>query len=225
VDVEHFSKAIEINDDVAYQANIAHPRIGFAGVIDERLDIGLLDRIAELRPDWNFIMVGPVVKIREEDLPHRDNIHYTGMKPYADLPSFLAGWDVAMMPFALNESTKYISPTKTPEYLSAGLPVVSTPITDVVRPYGEIGLVHIASSPDEFVAAIEAAMGENAETRMEKVNEFLAENSWDRTFRAMTDLIEEVIEKHSAEKGPGAAAIDNDLAGPDVAALQGGMYV
>jgi UDP-galactopyranose mutase len=162
-------------------------------------------------------MMGPVVKISEDDLPKRDNIHYLGMKSYDSLPAYLAGWDVAMMPFALNESTKYISPTKTPEYLSAGLPVVSTAITDVVRPYGEMGLVHIAGSPEEFIAGIAAAMEENKETRMNQVDEFLAKNSWDKTFDSMLQLIDDVIERHE----PTENTLDNNYAGPETTAIQG----
>jgi UDP-galactopyranose mutase len=225
VDVKHFGKALKVSEEVADQAGLARPRIGFAGVIDERLDVALLDAIAGLRPDWQFVMIGPVVKISEDDLPDRDNIHYLGMKAYEELPQYLAGWDVAMMPFALNESTKYISPTKTPEYLSAGLPVVSTPIADVVRPYGEMGLVHIASNPEEFVAGIEAALAEDPAARMTVVNEFLAENSWDNTFRSMSDLIEGVIAKHADEKSSALSLEDNKYAGPDTAAIQGEIYV
>ena len=224
VDVKHFGKALEVANEVADQETIRHPRIGFAGVIDERLDIELLDGIAELKPDWQFVMIGPVVKISEDDLPRRDNIHYLGMKPYEELPHYLAGWDVAMMPFALNESTKYISPTKTPEYLSAGLPVVSTAITDVVRPYGEMGLVHIASNPAEFVEGIEAAMNENPATRMTQVNEFLAENSWDNTFRSMSELIEGVIATRADDESA-ALSQNNKNYEPETAALQGEIYV
>jgi UDP-galactopyranose mutase len=221
VDVKHFGSAADVVNEMPDQQDIPHPRIGFAGVIDERLDIALLDGIAELRPDWHFVMIGPVVKIDEGDLPKRDNICYLGMKDYNDLPAYLAGWDVAMMPFALNESTKYISPTKTPEYLSAGLPVVSTPITDVVRPYGEMGLVHIASTPDEFVAGIEAAIKEDKSTRMAQVDEFLAENSWDTTFSSMAQLIDNVIESRTST----VISLDNDYAGPDPSAIQEEIYV
>ena len=115
------------------------------------------------------------------------------MQPYEKLPAFLAGWDAAMMPFALNESTKFISPTKTPEYLAAGLGVVSTAITDVVTPYGEMGLVYIAHTAREFVAALDAAMHEDATTRNVRVDEFLKQNSWDKTFASMSELIDGVI--------------------------------
>jgi UDP-galactopyranose mutase len=144
-------------------------------------------------------MIGPVVKINEEDLPRRENIHYLGGKKYDELPDFIAGWDVAMMPFALNDSTRFISPTKTPEYLAAGRPVVSTPIRDVVRPYGEEGLVHIASTPEQFVKAIEMAMAEDADDRMKRVREFMREMSWDKTHRDMSELINEVIESRTAK--------------------------
>ncbi|HSU25342.1 MAG TPA: glycosyltransferase, partial [Pyrinomonadaceae bacterium] len=119
---------------------------------------------------------------------------------YDELPEYIAGWDVAMMPFAMNESTRFISPTKTPEYLAAGRPVVSTPIRDVVRPYGESGLVQIAETPEEFAAAIDRALVENAEMRRERVDEFLADMSWDKTYRSMSELIADAARSHDREK-------------------------
>jgi UDP-galactopyranose mutase len=199
VDVSHFAKAREITEDAEQQSDIAHPRIGFVGVIDERMDTELLADIAGLKPDWQFVMIGPVVKISESDLPRKYNIHYLGMQSYDDLPKLLAGWDAAMMPFALNESTKYISPTKTPEYLAAGLGVASTPITDVVTPYGDMGLVHIARTAREFVAALETALSEDADARNARVAEFLKENSWDRTFASMSGLIDGVIASRASD--------------------------
>jgi len=148
IDTTHFGRARQAGPDPADQATIAHPRIGYCGVIDERMDYSLLDEVARLRPEWQFLMVGPVVKVSESDLPRRANIHYLGSKNYLELPSYFSGWDVGMLPFALNESTRFISPTKTPEYLAAGLPVVSTPITDVVKSYGDLGLVSIARSAE-----------------------------------------------------------------------------
>lgn len=199
IDVKHFARAFDVTEDPADQTNIPHPRVGFFGVIDERLDINLLNEIAGLRPDFQFIMIGPVVKIDEKDLPRRANIHYLGGKKYDELPEYLAGWDAAMMPFALNESTRFISPTKTPEYLAAGKPVVSTPIRDVVRPYGEENLAYIAETAEEFVLAIEKALQENAIERQVKVDKFLANTSWDKTFDAMKDLIDQAIENRTAK--------------------------
>ena len=195
IDVPHFKQAREIPEEPADEKSIPHPRFGFCGVIDERMDIELLREMAALRPDWQFVMIGPVVKIAEEDLPRAANIHYLGGKDYKELPAYLSGWDVALMPFAMNESTKYISPTKTPEYLAAGLPVVSTPIRDVVRPYGDLGLVQIASTAEEFVAACERALKENTSDSLQKADEFLAQNSWNQTWSEMVRLIDEAIER------------------------------
>ena len=153
VDVAHFARARSIAIDPRDQAGIPHPRLGFFGVIDERLDIALVDGVAAARPDWHLVMIGPVVKIDPASLPRRPNIHYLGSKPYGELPHYLAGWDVALLPFARNEATRFISPTKTPEYMAAGKPVVSTSIQDVVRPYGEQGLVRIADDVPAFVDA------------------------------------------------------------------------
>ena len=127
-------------DDFAEHKGMPRPRLGYAGVIDERMDLPLMDEVARKRPEWQLVMIGPTAKISPDALPRRANIHWLGMKDYTDLPKYFAGWDVGIMPFALNDATRFISPTKTPEYLSAGLPVVSTAIRDVVRPYGELGL-------------------------------------------------------------------------------------
>lgn len=192
IDAAHFTKSREIRNEMQGKDAQAGKQIGFVGVIDERLDIGLLAEIADLRPEIDFVMVGPVVKISEDDLPQRSNISYLGQRSYDELPQILAGWDAAMMPFALNDSTKYISPTKTPEYLAAGLPVVSTAITDVVNPYGERGLVYIASSAGEFAECIDSALEVDIVDLQERADHFLAGNSWDETFRGMRALIDEV---------------------------------
>ena len=192
IDYTHFAQARTITDEPADQASIPHPRVGFAGVIDERMDLSLLDGMARLRPDMQFVMIGPVVKIDPATLPQRPNIHYLGGKTYKELPSYLAGWDGAMLPFAHNDSTRFISPTKTPEYLAAGKPVVSTSITDVVRPYGVQRLVRIADSPEEFVQALDAALTVDAADAdwASRRDAFLGGNSWDITFKRMCDIIE-----------------------------------
>src|SRR5947209_2022919 len=214
IDAAHFAQARAAAADPPDQAAIPRPRLGFFGVIDERLDVELLNRLARLRPDWQFVMIGPVVKIDETSLPRRASIHYLGMKSYEELPGYLAGWDVALLLFARNESTRFISPTKTPEYLAAGRPVVSTSIRDVVRPYGERGFVHIADTAEEFVGACEAAMNEDAAARIERTDAFLAETSWDRTWKQMSDLIEGVAAaRRGALKTRAAAAKRSDIAG------------
>jgi UDP-galactopyranose mutase len=202
IDRAHFAKARDNRmEDPADQANIPHPRMGFFGVVDERFDIELLDAISEARPDWNFVIIGPVVKIDEAALPRRANIHYLGSKSYKELPAYLAGWDVAALLFARNESTRFISPTKTPEYLAAGRPVVSTSIRDVVRPYGKLGLVRIADDAASFIrAAAEIGMDERTDDAawLARVDEFLAKISWDRTWGEMAELIGEVAASRRA---------------------------
>ncbi len=200
VDVVHFARARRIPLDPADQCDIPHPRLGFFGVIDERMDLDLLVGIAKARPAWQIVMIGPVAKVDPATLPQAPNIHYLGPKEYGDLPSYLAGWDVALLPFAINESTRFISPTKTPEYLAAGKPVVSTPIRDVVRPYGVRGFVRIAGTIPGFVAAVEDALLEDATARIRRVDTFLGQESWDRTWDCMCRLIEEVIAAASEEE-------------------------
>lgn len=189
IDQEHFESGAG-NPDPYDQKNIPHPRAGFFGVIDERLDIELLNNLALAMPDFHFIMIGPIVKIDPVSLPRHFNIHYLGQKKYKELPTYLANWDVAILPFAKNESTKFISPTKTPEYLAAGKPVVSTSIRDVVKPYGEKGLVQIADSVTSFADAIRYAMIEREDQAwIKKVNDMLRTNSWDITYDKMRKIV------------------------------------
>jgi glycosyltransferase involved in cell wall biosynthesis len=196
VDRAHFARARAELFDPADQEDLPLPRLGFYGVIDERFDTDLLARIAEMRPDWSFVMVGPVVKISEDELPKRANIHYLGPKTYGQLPAYLSGWDVALMPFAMNESTQFISPTKTPEYLAGGKPVVSTPIRDVVRHYGQLEGVQIAAGPESFVAACETALklARDPESGwLAEADLILASSSWDTTQARMAGLIANLL--------------------------------
>jgi len=192
VDVAHFLSArTAALDSTSDQAEIPGPRLGFHGVIDERMDLHLLAALADARPDWSIVLVGPVVKIAEADLPQRPNLHYLGSKAYRDLPGYLRGWDVALMPFAINAATRFISPTKTPEYLAAGRPVVSTPIDDVVRQYGNVPGVWIAATAEAFVVACQAALvaARAPDGWLPQVDAMLGEMSWDRTFFAMSALV------------------------------------
>ncbi|WP_245426890.1 glycosyltransferase family 1 protein [Mesorhizobium sp. YM1C-6-2] len=185
IDAEHFGKARRHLEDPAGQHLIPHPRIGFFGVIDERMDLGLVASTATSMPDCQFVMLGPVVKIDPATLPRAANLHWLGSKSYDELPSYLRHWSAGWMPFALNESTRFISPTKTPEFLAAGLPVVSTAIADVVRPYGVMGLVGIASS-DNIVQELRKALARKGDaTWLGKVDAFLAGKSWDKTWSSM----------------------------------------
>jgi glycosyltransferase involved in cell wall biosynthesis len=202
VDRAHFARARDGLADPDDQQGIPHPRLGFFGVLDERLDLDLLGGVADARPDWHLVIIGPVAKIDPSALPIRSNVHYLGPKRYRELPAYLGGWDVALMPFARNESTRFISPTKTPEYLAAGKPVISTPIRDVVRPYGAHGLVRIAETCEQFVAAIEDALVEDGDEWRRMADAFLSRMSWDRTWKEMTVLVDDVIMRRMPAPAP-----------------------
>jgi ribonuclease BN (tRNA processing enzyme) len=206
VDAAHFRRARTALPEPGDQASIARPRIGYFGVIDERIDLDLLAQVADARPDWQLVMLGPVAKVNDEDLPRAQNIHWLGLKAYAELPAYLAGWDVAMMPFAINDATRHISPTKTPEYLSGGRPVVSTPIHDVVHPYGDESLVHIAGDATDFVAGIEAALACDRQALLARSDRFLASQSWDATWAQMEGLVSEL----SAQRRPASVPVRPD---------------
>ncbi len=199
VDLAHFASARSIARDPDDQAHIPHPRLGYAGVIDERMDLELIKQAAFERPAWQLILLGPVAKISTSSLPRAANIHYRGMKQYADLPAYFAGWDIGILPFALNDSTRFISPTKTPEYLAAGLRVVSTPIRDVVSGYGDLGLVGIANGAAEFIAITDSLLQcpPTAEFHA-RVDKFLSQSSWDKTWSHMSGLIENTFTRKHA---------------------------
>ncbi|AWH86568.1 glycosyltransferase family 1 protein [Flavobacterium album] len=190
VDQAHFAKAqngIAIPEDIS---TIPSPIVGYFGVIDERIDLELLKETAALKPDVSFVMIGPLAKIGEHELPRLDNIHYLGMKGYNELPAYLKAFAIAMMPFALNDATKFISPTKTLEYMAAGKPIISTAIRDVVRDYKNC--VPIVATPQEFAAAIDEAIKGHQNPFISNKYKLILENtSWDATANKMNELIKE----------------------------------
>lgn len=195
VDVPHFKQARAPQPEPDDQKALPHPKLGFYGVIDERMDLELIAGAAAARPNWNFVLLGPILKVDHEHLPRAANIHYLGSKSYVELPAYASGWDVALLPFARNESTEFISPTKTPEYLAAGLPVVSTSIRDVKKPYEELGLVRIADSVSDFVAACDAALSDSIGEHRASADEFLGQLSWDKTWKEMSLLVEGAVQR------------------------------
>ncbi len=211
VDVEHFQP--QVQDAAACeraeqaQGSLPRPRLGFFGVIDERMDLALLAGLADARPEWQLVMVGPVVKIDSDSLPRRPNIHWLGMQSYQTLPALMAGWDVCLMPFALNESTRFISPTKTLEYLAGEKPVVSTPVPDVLRLYGAV--VRIASGVDAFVEACEQALHETPAQRRQRLThamDVVASYSWDGSARVVHELLEAALERRLSGAASHAAS-------------------
>jgi glycosyltransferase involved in cell wall biosynthesis len=206
VDVQHFAQALDRANAHPAHRGIAGPRLGFYGVIDERFDTELVGRLAQAHPQWQIVLAGPVVKIDPATLPRHDNIHYLGQQPYEALPRLLAGWDVCLLPFAMNESTRFISPTRSLEYMAAELPIVSTPVRDVVDLHSDV--VTIAGTPEEFIAACEAALLSSPDERLQKVRQMrdkLTRTSWDATALAMRDLME-ATEQSVRDRTPASAS-------------------
>jgi UDP-galactopyranose mutase len=200
VDARHFAQA---GADHPAQAALPSPRLGYCGVIDERIDMDIVRGLATERPDWQIVMVGPVVKIDPAGLPRHPNIHWLGQQSYDDLPSFISGWDVCLLPFAINEATRYISPTKILEYMACGRPSVSTPIKDVVDPYGHV--VPIAGDPASFIAACDevlARSGGEQEAHVQALAQIVSRTSWDATANAMGELIAQ-----ADKRSPGARPV------------------
>lgn len=190
VDEEHFSTALNGIAIPADVSDISTPVVGYFGVIDERLDLELLRETALKIPDITFVMIGPLAKIGEADLPQATNIRYTGMKSYAELPAYLKSFDIAMMPFALNDATKFISPTKTLEYMAAGKPIISTRITDVLRDYSDSVL--FADDADEFARHINTILdNQDSLTRIAQYRDILDKTSWNATVSSMKNIIKE----------------------------------
>ena len=209
VDARHFARAkpsASLVTEPEDQARLPGPRLGFFGVLDERLDLALLDALARSHPEWQIVMVGPTVKIDPATLPRQPNIHYTGPRSYEQLPAYLSGWDVCLLPFARNDATRFISPTKTLEYMAAERPIVSTRITDVARSYADI--VYLADDPAEFVAACERALSdptEEREARTRAARAVLSRTSWDATAGRVEALLEEaLVSRRGASKGRAA---------------------
>jgi glycosyltransferase involved in cell wall biosynthesis len=204
VEYDHFSKAqleeTQVPDDLK---DLKKPVIGWFGVVDERVDYDLIREAAEKRPDWSFVLVGPVVKVDESMLPKADNIFWLGQRDYKVLPNYCKGFDVCMMCFAINEATEYINPTKALEYLATGKPVISTPVKDVLRQYSDD--LYIAKSTDEFIDMAERALaGKDQEMRARGL-ERAQQCSWESTVAEMERLIDEAIRANSGEALAGAA--------------------
>jgi UDP-galactopyranose mutase len=218
VDAGHFGRArprrpagVRATEPVD-QAALPHPRLGYYGVLDERLDLELLDAVAGAHPEWQIVLVGPLAKIQRATLPSRPNLHYFGQRSYGELPAYLAGWDVCLLPFALNDATRFISPTKTLEYMAAERPIVSTPIADVAEPYGDI--IYLAEGSEAFGQACAAALAASEEERTRRtarMREVLARTSWDDTAAAMDRLVADALARRrpqSHERTPAAHATE-----------------
>jgi len=189
VDMSHFAGAIGL-PEAREQEEIPRPRLGYFGAIDGRLDFEILRRLAEARPEWQIILVGPVMRIDEALLPRAANLHFMGPRSYEDLPAFLAGWDVCLLPFSINATTRFLSPAQTLEYMAADRPIVSTPVTDVVEPYGDI--VYLGKGPSGFLEACDRALHDsdsNRSIRRALASQVLRHSSWDETVNRMDGIL------------------------------------
>lgn len=202
VEPDHFAAALAPDTELAPEiADLPRPILGYIGVIDERIDLALLDAVAAQHPEWSLVMVGPTAKIEADALPQRPNIHYLGKKPYARLPEFLKSFDVCLMPFALNEATRAISPTKTLEYMAAHKPIVSTAVPDVVANWSDV--VRIAEGAHRFAAAVNAALQETAAQRRRRIRAeeaHLAQNTWDAIAEKMKQQIDALLPQGAEQK-------------------------
>jgi UDP-galactopyranose mutase len=188
-------------------AGLPRPIIGYYGVIDDRMDLLLLAYIAQARPDWSLVIVGPLSRIGQEDLPVAANIHYPGMKSYAELPAYLALFNVALVPFVLNEATRYLSPTKALEYIAAHKPVVATPIPDIQALYNPV--VRTAATSSEFVQQIEAALQEQPADRRPGEDKLLDLYTWNKIAGRIHRLIQEKLATQS-NRQPGSESLSSD---------------
>lgn len=176
VDVTHFGKAREAQTNIPEDiVSLKKPILGYFGVVDERMDYDLIVKLAEANPDWSIAMVGPTIKV--DKVPQRANIHWLGQKNYLDLPAYCKAFDVCMMPFALNEATEFINPTKALEYMATGKPIVSSAVADVVTNFGSV--VKIARSHDEFISLCRQAIEKPDDALVEAGLNQAVENSWD----------------------------------------------
>lgn len=194
VDRKHFEKAqngIKVPDEMDALSGIV---VGYYGVVDERIDYELLEKTAQLCPTVDFVLIGPFAKVNPESLPSLPNIHFLGMRTYEQLPNYLKRFDVAMMPFAMNDATKFISPTKTLEYMAGGKSIISTPVYDVVRDYAQH--IEIVENAEQFTAAINKLICLHKASYYLKYQEILDRTSWDNTVSNMHNLMEQLVEEN-----------------------------
>jgi glycosyltransferase involved in cell wall biosynthesis len=196
VDVVHFGKArlssTPLPEDIK---DLEGPILGYFGVVDERLDYDLIAKLADANPDWHVVMVGPVAKVNPDEFPQRPNLHWLGGRPYAELPAYTKAFDVCLMPFALNEATEYINPTKALEYMATATPIVSTAVPDVVSNFSTV--VKVAQSQDEFVKLCCEQAYTVDRIAIERGLKMAAENTWDAIVAKLEKHIDDALKTKS----------------------------
>src|SRR5690606_38053916 len=220
VDIDRFGCAREPTPEPPDQDDVEGPRIGFPGVIDERIDLRLLGEVADARPDLQLVMVGPILGVDPAALPRLPNLHWLGAKPHEQILACIAGWEVAMLPLVGSDQPLYIPPTKVAEYLAAGKPVVSTTVADVIDPYGRAGLAWIGDGAGEFVDAIDDALTSDRHARVTHADNFLFEHSWQSTWEQMWTHVERALASRTSSRAPGARRSTRPAAPSSVATVQ-----
>lgn len=194
VDVEHFGKARAAQTTVPPEvAKLPQPVLGYFGVIDERMDYELVAHLADARPHWSIVLVGPLTKVDPEILPKAPNLHWLGQRAYADLPALCKGFDLCLMPFALNEATEYINPTKALEYMATGREIISTAVADVVHNFGSV--VKIARTREEFVLLCESALDQPDAEAIARGLKMAQQNSWDSIVAQLEGHLVEALQR------------------------------
>lgn len=205
VDAAHFGRARDRDLAVALPLqSLPKPVLGYVGVIDERLDYSLIAHLSEQMPSASIAMIGPIVKVDPADLPRAANIHWFGQQDFQTLPSFIKGFDVCLMPFAINKATEYINPTKTLEYMATGKPIVSTPVPDVVRNFTPI--VAVADSAAAYLAAVQGALETPDRALAQQGIARALGASWDGITSDMTRHMERAVVTRAREVRAGRAA-------------------
>jgi glycosyltransferase involved in cell wall biosynthesis len=193
VDVKHFSRARMPQTEVPSEIRLGEGQLvlGYFGVVDERLDYELIAKLAEANPTWHIVMIGPTCKVDPNTLPQAPNIHWLGRREYSQLPEYTKGFDVCLMPFALNEATEYINPTKALEYMATGRPIVSSAVPDVVSNFSSV--VKVAQSHDEFVEYCRQESLEPDEAAVQRGIRMAEENQWEIIVEKLGGHIEDVL--------------------------------
>ena len=197
VDVAHFATAREASTPAPPDiSSLSNPTLGYFGVIDERLDYELIGKLADANKNWDMCMVGPVCKVDEKDLPQRKNLHWLGGREYSALPAYARQFDVCLMPFAMNEATEFINPTKALEYMATATPIVSSPVPDVVSNFASV--VQIAQTHDEFIAQCRLALESPNQAATERGLKMASENTWEAIVGKMEDHIKLALNERAA---------------------------
>ncbi len=198
VDVAHFGQARSESTAVfADIAGLKKPVLGYFGVVDERMDYELVAKLADANPNWSVVIIGPAIKVDPDQFPQRPNLHWLGGREYKDLPAYGKGFDVCLMPFAMNEHTQFINPTKSLEYMATGREIISSAVPDVISNFGAV--VKVAHSHDEFIQLCRQAVERPDQKAIERGLKMASENSWESIVNKLEQHVRDVLVRNNNE--------------------------